>query len=99
MRKAFEKLTSAELSKLRSEIILNSLYIADYKNSFGFNPNHICTFFNGYVSYLEELAEESGYDDWNDIIHMFNIYDTKENLYNWFMCYDDLSWVKFEENE
>ena len=57
MRKTFEKLTSAELSKLRKEIILNSLYVSDYENSFGFDANDICCFFDGYVSYLEELAK------------------------------------------
>jgi hypothetical protein len=30
---------------------------------------------------------------------MFEKYDTEENLYAWFLCYDDLSWVRFEENE
>lgn len=96
MKKNFENLTLAELVKLRKEIVLNSLYISDYDNSFGFNPNHICTFFDGYVSYLEELAEEDGYTEWDNIFKMFNLYDTEENLYAWFMCSDDLSWVKFE---
>lgn len=96
MKKNFEKLTSAELAKLRGDIILNSLYLSDYVNSFGFNPNHISTFFDGYVSYLEELAKEDGYTEWDNIFKMFDIYDTEENLYDWFMCSDDLSWVKFE---
>ena len=26
-------------------------------------------------------------------------YDTEENLYSWFLCYDDLSWVRFDEDE
>lgn len=96
MNTNFENLTSAELAKLRSEIVLNSLYLSDYVNSFGFNPNHISTFFDGYISYLEELAKEDGYTEWDNIFKMFDIYDTEENLYDWFMCSDDLSWVKFE---
>lgn len=96
MNTNFENLTSAELAKLRSEIILNSLYVSDYDNSFGFDSNHISTFFEGYVSYLEELAKEDGYTEWDNIFKMFDIYDTEENLYAWFMCSDDLSWVKFE---
>lgn len=96
MKKNFENLTSAELAELRGDIILNSLYLIDYKNSFGFNPNHISTFFDGYISYLEELAKEDGYTEWDNIFKMFDIYDTEENLYDWFMCSDDLSWVKFE---
>ena len=33
MRKAFEDLTSEELSQLRKEVILNSVFIYDYSNS------------------------------------------------------------------
>lgn len=95
MRKAFEELTSAELLHLRKEIILNSILVYDYTNSFGFNPWDICSFFDGYVSYLNELAREDGYED----IDYLTKYDTEENLYSWFLCYDDLSWVRFEEDE
>ena len=86
MRKAFEELTSAELLHLRKEIILNSILIYDYTNSFGFNSWDICSFFDGYVSYLEELAREDGYKG----IDYLTKYDTEENLYSWFLCYDDL---------
>ena len=96
MNTNFADLSSAQLADLRKEIVLNSLYISDYDNSFGFDSNHISTFFDGYVSYLEELAEEDGYTEWDNIFKMFDIYDTEENLYAWFMCSDDLSWVKFE---
>ena len=95
MRKAFEELTSAELLHLRKEIILNSILIYDYTNSFGFNPWDIGSFFDGYVSYLNELAREDGYEG----IDYLTKYDTEENLYSWFLCYDDLSWVRFEEDE
>ena len=97
MRKAFEELTSAELLQLRTEIILNSILIYDYTNSFGFNPWDICSFFDGYVSYLEELAEEDGFEGVG--LCFLEKYDTEENLYSWFLCYDDLSWVRFEEDE
>ena len=97
MKKRFEDLTSAELSKLRSEIVLNSLYVSDYNNSFGFDANDICSFFDGYVSYLEEIAEEDGFTEWGNIFKMFEKYDTEDNLYCWFLCFDDLSWVKFED--
>lgn len=92
----FADLSSAQLADLRKEIVLNSLYISDYDNSFGFDSNHINSFFDGYVSYLEELAEEDGYTEWDNILKMFDIYDTEENLWDWFNCSDDLSWVKFE---
>lgn len=97
MRKAFEDLTSAELSQLRKEVILNSVFIYDYSNSFGFNPWDICSFFDGYASYLEELAEEDGFEGVG--LCFLEKYDTEENLYSWFLCYDDLSWVRFEKDE
>ena len=97
MRKAFEDLTSAELSQLRKEIVLNSVFICDYDNSFGFNPWDIGSFFDGYVSYLEELAEEDGFEGVG--LCFLEKYDTEENLYSWFLCYDDLSWVRFEKDE
>ena len=103
MRKAFEELTSAELSQLRKEIVLNSVFICDYDNSFGFNPWDIGSFFDGYVSYLEELAKEDGYEG-IDYLMKYDTdylmkYDTEENLYSWFLCYDDLSRIRLEEDE
>ena len=97
MRKAFEDLTSAELSQLRKEVILNSVFIYDYSNSFGFNPWDIGSFFDGYVSYLEELAEEDGFEGVG--LCFLEKYDTEENLYSWFLCYDDLSRIRLEEDE
>ena len=94
MRKAFKELTLEELSQLRKEINLNSIFIYDYTNSFGFNPWDICSFFDGYVSFLNELAREDGFEG---IDYYLTKYDTEENLYSWFLCYDDLSWVRFEE--
>ena len=38
MKKRFEDLTIDELWQLREEIVLYSLYIADYDNSFDFYP-------------------------------------------------------------
>ena len=96
MRKAFEELTSAELLQLRKEVILNSILVYDYTNSFGFNPWDICSFFDGYVSFLNELAREDGFEGTD---YYLTKYDTEENLYSWFLCYDDLSWVRFEEDE
>ena len=96
MRKAFKELTLEELSQLRKEINLNSIFIYDYTNSFGFNPWDICSFFDGYVSFLNELAREDGFEG---IDYYLTKYDTEENLYSWFLCYDDLSWIRFEKDE
>ena len=94
LTKNFENLTKEELVELRKEIILNSLFVDDYENSFGFDANHIATFFEGYVSYLEELANEDGFK-YHTAFELFEKYESDENLWSWFNCYDDLSWVTF----
>lgn len=88
MKKRFEDLTIDELWQLREEIKLYSLYIADYDNSFDFYPNDVCAFFEGYCDYLDELQSEG-----DKSIPALE-YDSKENLWSWFNCYDDLSWVR-----
>ena len=85
--KDFEELTKEELWELRNEITLNSLYVADYFNSFGYDSEDVSNFFDGYVEYLGEIAEDNG-GEWYD-------HDDEDNLERWFNCYDDLSWVRF----
>ena len=85
--KQFEELTSKELWGLRTEITLNSLFIADYSSHYNFNEKDVSCFFDGYVSYLEELGEEQNINDFMSL-------DNEDNLYSWFNCYDDLSWIK-----
>ena len=92
MNKNFEELTKEELVELRNDIVLNSLYLADYENSFGFNPTQVSHFFEGFVDYIFELAKEDGVTDFSCV---FDAYDTEENLWSWFNCYDDLSWITF----
>ena len=93
MKKKFEDLTIDELWQLREEIVLYSIKYADYDNSFDFYPNDICDFFEGYVSYLDELQNEG-----DPAIPAIG-YDRKENLWSWFNCFDDLSWVRHCEKE
>jgi hypothetical protein len=95
--KRFEELTKQDLTKLRKEIVLNSLYISDYRNSFGFREDSVCAFFEGYVDYITELAEEDGFvfTD-NNFFDMVNKYDTEDNLLSWYYCYEDFSWVKYD---
>ena len=93
MKKNFEDLTIDELWQLREEIVLYSIKSADYANSFDFYPNDVCSFFEGYESYLDELQSEG-----DPAIPAID-YDSKENLWGWFNCYDDLSWVRHCEKE
>lgn len=98
--KRFEDLTKQDLTKLRKEIVLNSLYYSDYSNSFGFREDSVCAFFEGYVDYITEIAEEDGFvfTD-NNFFDMVNKYDTEDNLWSWYYCYEDFSWVKYNEDE
>ena len=98
MVKKFEDLTREDLAKLRSEIVLNSLYISDYENSFGFSAKSVNLFFDSYVSFLDELAEEDGVVI-EDTFKFFDKYDTIDNLESWFNCYEDFDWVEYEEQE
>ena len=93
MKKKFEDLTINELWQLREEIVLYSIKYADYDNSFDFYPNDVCSFFEGYADYLDELQSEG-----DSSIPALE-YDSKENLWSWFNCYEDLSWVRHCKKE
>lgn len=47
-------LSEDELKELRKEIRVGSLFISDYENSFGVNPDYLCAVCEGYLEYLEE---------------------------------------------
>ena len=66
-----------ELCELRKEISLGSLYLADYRNSFGVDENEVCAYGEGYEV---ELYEEYG-EEWEK-------YDTPQNFANycWYCC-------------
>jgi hypothetical protein len=97
-KKNFADLTCEELWKLRKEIVLKSIYYADYVNSFGFNSEDVCYFFDGYIDYIDELAEEKE-GTLLDMDTLFEKYDNKENLWSWFNCFEDLSWVRHCKKE
>jgi len=85
------EMTSEMLWKLRMEIRLNSLYVHDYGNSFGFTALSVSDFFDSYMEYLGELAEEEFGEDCT-IDDVFSL-DNEENLYDWWGCYE---WFPFE---
>ena len=97
--KSFDKLTREDLQKLRNEIVLNSCYFYDYTNSFGFDEHDICEFFDGYYDYLWELAGEKYNTDEITLFQIIGEFDNIDNLVSWFNCYDDLSWVRINEEE
>ena len=86
-----EDLTTEQLWQLRKEVTLNSLFVADYRNSFGITPRSACELFDGYVSFLQELADDAG-TSWT-------AQDSPEHLQQWTLCFDDLSWIEYEPVE
>lgn len=74
-------LTDEEILEVRKQIVLNSLYLSDYITTFDLDPIEVEEYFEGYVEYLEELAEEAGDPNLD-----FRDFDTEENLLKWHNC-------------
>ena len=79
-----------QLEQLRDEIILCSLYIKDYENSF-ISTYDALTFFNGYADYLGELMRENikDYND-NKYFDYLNEFDNINNLKTYYNIYFNL---------
>lgn len=96
--KRFEEFSSKELWALRKKIVVNSVFLADYENQYGIDTVSLCNFFDGYYSFIWELAEE---DHGKNLEHSFVMdnYDTEENLYNWYNCHEEFEWVTYDYDE
>lgn len=73
------ELTKEQLWKLRQEIVLGSLYINDYKNSFGIDPQAVRNFFD---SFIEDAQQD---DEGNYNNRKTEEFDNAEELYNYYM--------------
>lgn len=73
---------------LRKQIILNSLFYSDYENSYGIDTHQVCDFFDGFISFISELMDEDGIPD-EDFFKHLDMYDTEENLLEWYGCFVD----------
>lgn len=94
--KKFEDFDVEDLLNLRSQIVLNSMFTADFNNDMGITAKSVSEFMDGYYDYLWELALENNSNATHeDVMEL----DTAENLYSWYMCYDDFSWVEYEDEE
>ncbi len=81
-------LTEKELTKLRSQIVLNSLFMSDYENDIGVNPENVQNFFDSYIEFMRENAKEQGIED--DHLDEISDYDTPESIYDYYRFnYDD----------
>lgn len=90
------------LWKLRQEIKLGSLFVSDYRNSFGIAPIKASDFFDGFLEFVEEemRKDHPGFDD-KDFWELLPDYDQPEYLLDWYYCFDEdpLSVAKDEEDE
>lgn len=77
------------LWELRQQIVLNSIYVTDYRNSFGIDEKKVCYFFDGYISFLTEMEKEKYGKELDNISDFFDEFDTEENLKSWYGCFCD----------
>ena len=104
MFKRLEDFKRKDLAKLRSEIVLNSLFYADYNNSFGINIHDVAAFFDGYYDFIWELAYEKAEEEGKGTSHLTHNYvmenfDNTDTLEEWYYCHDDFSWVRYYDKE
>ena len=82
--------TKEQLWELRQEVPIGSLFIKDYRNSFGIDPRKVCDFFDGYLDFLEDEMEYqiSDFND-RDFWNLLDEFDTPDNLEEWYYCFDE----------
>lgn len=79
-----------QLKRLRSDVVLNSLFVADYNNRYNLDTHEVCNFFDGFMDFIDTLCREAwegtdqsmSYDEyWTKNIWHF---DTPENLWDYY---------------
>lgn len=77
--------TRESLWALRKEIVLNSLFIADYRNSLHIDPHMLCNFFDGFLEEVEMQMEEEipGFND-AKFFDYLPAYDTPDRLWDYY---------------
>jgi len=108
--KRLEDFTREDLEKFRKDVCLNSMFYSDFRNSFGIDYHSASLFFDSYFDFICELSAEDGfkwdyaepgstyYKEGNHTFKEFlEKYDTTDNLESWHGCYEDFSWVEYEE--
>lgn len=77
----------AQLSKLRKEIVLNSLSLKDYENSLGIDRERVYAFFDSFVEEICALYEEEHNTEKYWIQDVFDEYDNIDQLWKYYNCY------------
>ena len=63
-----QELTEKEVEELQEQIVMGSLYVSDYENTFGVNPNEVCSYADGYLEAQDNPEEYGEYDTFYDYI-------------------------------
>ena len=88
MTKQIKDLGPIQLWRLRKDIVLNSLYLTDYENRYGVDPQEVYNFFDGWLEFLEEdMREEIPDYKEEDFFVYIDLFDTPKNLLNWWFCW------------
>lgn len=79
------RFTKETLWALRKEIVLNSLFIADYRNILHIDPYLLCSFFDGFLEEVETQMEEEipGFKD-AQFFDYLPAYDTLDRLWDYY---------------
>ena len=72
-------LSSKQLKALRKQVVLNSLFLNDYKNDLYIKPETACNFFNSYLDNLYDLAISNGFNNLG-VFDVIALYDNLKNL-------------------
>lgn len=87
-RKTIKDLGPRQIWKLRKQIVVNSLYLIDYENSYGVDPLEVSEFFDGWLDFLVEDMKEDHSDYEDDMFwDLFPKYDTPKKLLAWWYCW------------
>ena len=63
-----EELTKKEVERLEKQIVMGSVYVADYENTFGVNPHEVSNYADGYLETKEDPEEYGEYKTFYDYI-------------------------------
>ncbi len=62
------ELTEEEVEKLQGQVVMGSLYTADYENTFGVNPSEVANYAEGYLEAKDNPEEYGDYETFYDYI-------------------------------
>lgn len=77
------ELTKEEVNDLASCIVWNSIFVSDYENVYGVKAKMVSYYADGF---LENLAEEMG---WDDAMHFINTCAVGERFYNYIQSVEE----------